>query len=125
MNNDTVLRLPEFSHAVIAGETIYVSGMIGASPGFTEPVAGGVGAETTCAFRNIELILAECGATLADIVRVNVYLTDMQAFAEMNEAYSAVMGSTPPARITVGCNALALGALVELECIAHLDTVPE
>ena len=52
------------------------------------------------------------------MAKVNVYLTDMAAFAAMNEAYLAVFGAAPPARITVGCTALALGALVEMECPA-------
>jgi 2-iminobutanoate/2-iminopropanoate deaminase len=81
-------------------------------------VEGGAGPETTQALRNIEAILADCGCALRDIAKANVYLTDMATFAEMNVAYLKVVGDDPPARITVGCNGLALGAAVEIDCIA-------
>ena len=95
-------RLPAFCHAVIAGDFIYVSGTLGTKPGSRELVEGGTGPQTTQTLRHIERILQECGASLADLVKVNVFLADMQTFAAMNEAYLAVMGDDPPARITVG-----------------------
>jgi 2-iminobutanoate/2-iminopropanoate deaminase len=82
-------------------------------------VEGGTGRETTQTLRNIEVILKSCGASLDDVVKVDVFLKDMGTFAEMNEAYLAVMGSDPPARITVGRAELALGAAVEIDCIAY------
>jgi 2-iminobutanoate/2-iminopropanoate deaminase len=112
-------RLPAFCHAVVAGDTLYVSGMLGAREGELQLVDGGIGPETTQTLRNIERILHACGATFDDVVKVNVYLTDMTNFAEMNEAYIAVVGEDPPARITVGCTALALDAAVEMDCIAY------
>jgi 2-iminobutanoate/2-iminopropanoate deaminase len=84
-----------------------------------ELAEGGIGPETTQALRNIEIILKACGATLADVVKVSVFLADMGTFSAMNEAYLAVMGSDPPARITVGRAALALGAAVEIDAIAY------
>lgn len=121
VNVDTVARLPAFCHAVIAGQQVYVSGMLGSKPGQLELVEGGVAAQTAQAIRNIEEILAACGAGLRDVVKVNVYLTDMSEFPAMNEAYLAAVGDDPPARITVGCSALALGAAVEMDCIAVLS----
>lgn len=112
-------RLPAFCHAVIAGDFIYVSGTLGTIPGTRDLAAGGTGPQTTQTLRNIELILQECGASLADVVKVNVFLADMQTFAEMNEAYLAIMSDDPPARITVGRAELALGAAVELDAIAY------
>lgn len=112
-------RLPSFSHAVIAGETIYVSGTLGTSADSLGLVEGGAGPQTTQALRNIEHILQTCGAALDDLVKVNVYLADIATFSEMNEAYIAVMGDNPPARITVGGNDLALGAAVEIDAIAY------
>jgi 2-iminobutanoate/2-iminopropanoate deaminase len=120
VNVDGIVRLPAFCHATIADRHVYVSGMLGAAPGSMDIVDGGVTAETTQALRNIEQILAACGVGMQDVVKVNVFLTDMAQFARMNEAYTAVFGDNPPARITVGCNALALGALVEMDCIAVL-----
>jgi 2-iminobutanoate/2-iminopropanoate deaminase len=120
VNAPGVARLPAFSHATIAGSTVYVAGTLGTESGELRLVAGGTGPETTQALRNIEAILAACGCGLRDVAKVNVYLTDMSTFAEMNAAYIAVFGDEPPARITVGCAALALGAGVEIDCVAVL-----
>jgi 2-iminobutanoate/2-iminopropanoate deaminase len=118
-----VARLPAFCHATIAGGLVYVSGTLGAKAGLLELVGGGIAAETLQTLRNIEAILAGCGCTLADIVKVNVYLTDMTQFGAMNEAYLSVFGTDPPARITTGCTALALGAGVEMDCVAIVPTL--
>jgi 2-iminobutanoate/2-iminopropanoate deaminase len=120
VNVNGVARLPAFCHAVIAGQQVFVSGMLGAKPGTMELVDGGVAAQTTQAIGNIKEILSACGASLADVVKVNVFLTDMAEFPAMNEAYLAAIGDDPPARITVGCSGLALGAAVEMDCIAVL-----
>ncbi|HEX6289523.1 MAG TPA: RidA family protein [Herpetosiphonaceae bacterium] len=119
INADGLLRLPAFSHAVIAGDFIYVSGTLGTKPGARDLVEGGTSPQTTQTLRNIETILRSCDASLDDVVKVNVFLADMTTFGEMNEAYIAVMGAEPPARITVGRAALALGAAVEIDCIAY------
>ena len=115
-------RLPAFCHAVIAGDFIHVSGTLGTQPNSMELVAGGAGPETTQALRNIELILAACGAGLADLVKVNLFLADMANYAAMNAAYLAVIGADPPARITVGRAELALGAAVEIDAVAYRPT---
>ena len=119
VNVDGLARLPAFCHAVVAGDFIYVAGTLGVKPNSMDLVEGGTGPETTQTLRNIELILKACGASLDDVVKVDVFLEDMGMFAEMNEAYLAVMGSDPPARITVGRAELALGAGVEIDCIAY------
>jgi 2-iminobutanoate/2-iminopropanoate deaminase len=120
VNVEGVPRLPAFSHAVQVDEQIYVAGTLGTDAGMNL-VDGGVGAETLQALAYIKRILEECGASLDDVVKVNVYLTDMDKFGEMNEAYVSVFGDDPPARITVGCSALALGAGVEIDCVAVLS----
>lgn len=119
VNVDGLARLPAFCHAVVAGDFIYVSGTLGMKPNSMDLVEGGTGRETTQTLRNIEVILKDCGASLDDVVKVDVFLEDMGMFSEMNEAYLAVMGSDPPARITVGRAELALGAAVEIDCIAY------
>lgn len=116
-------KLPAFCHATIAGDFIYVAGTLGTLPDSMELVAGGTGAQTEQTLRNIERILAACGATLADLVKVNVYLADMATFAEMNAAYLKVIGSDVPARITVGRAELALGAAVEIDAVAYRPRV--
>ena len=116
---DGLAKLPAFCHAVVAEGVIYVSGTLGTKPNSLELVEGGTGPQTTQTLRNIEKILAACGATFKDVVKMNVFLTDMSTFAEMNQAYMEVMGTNPPARITVGSAELALGAAVEIDCIAY------
>jgi 2-iminobutanoate/2-iminopropanoate deaminase len=118
VNVPGLVRLPAFCHATVVDGQVFVAGMLGAAPDTDELVEGGVGPQTEQTLRNIETVLAGCGCSLADIAKVNVYLTDMTRFDEMNRAYVAVMGDDPPARITVGCTGLALGALVEMDCIA-------
>lgn len=119
INVEELLRLPAFCHATIAGDFIYVSGTLGTEPGGRDLVAGGTGPQTTQTLRNIGIILQACGASWADVVKVNVFLADMVTFGEMNEAYLAVLGADPPARITVGHADLALGAAVEIDCVAY------
>jgi len=84
-------------------------------------VDGGVAVETTVALQHVERILAACDASLADIVKVTVYLTDMADWDEMNRAYVAVFGASTPARIAVGCAELIFGASVEFDCVAWVD----
>ena len=119
VNVESLGKLPAFSHAVVAGDFVYVSGTLGTRAGSFELVDGGTGAQTTQTLRNIEKILEESGASLADLVKVNVYLADMSTFREMNDAYVAVLGDDPPARITVGGGEFALGAAVEIDCVAY------
>jgi 2-iminobutanoate/2-iminopropanoate deaminase len=120
INVPGVARLPAFCHATVAGQQIFVSGMLGSVPGRLELTEGGTAPQTVQALRNIEQVLQACGSRLSQVAKVNVYLTDMATFAEMNDAYLSVFGDGPPARITVGCTALALGAAVEMDCIAFL-----
>lgn len=119
INVDGLAKLPTFSHATVAGDTIYVSGSLGTLPDSMELAPGGVGPQTTQTLRNIEKILDGCDATFADVAKVNVYLTNMGSFQVMNEAYLEFFGGSPPARITVGVAELAMGAAVEIDCIAH------
>ena len=118
VNVDALGRLPAFSHATVVGDLVFVSGTLGTAPGSLQLVEGGVGAQTTQTLRNIESILAGAGSALDHVAKCNVYLADMATFAEMNAAYVAVFGDAPPTRTTVSSPALALGAGVEIECIA-------
>ena len=118
VNVPGLARLPAFSHATVVGDQVFVAGMLGALPGSHQLAPGGIGPQTEQTLRNIETVLAACGCSFADVAKVNVYLTDMTLFDDMNRAYVAVLGDDPPARITVGCTGLALGALVEMDCVA-------
>ena len=116
---DGLARLPSFSHATIVGDTIYVSGTLGTVPDTMELVPGGTGPQTSQTMENIRTILEACDATMDDIAKVNVYLADISTFTEMNEAYLGFFDKAPPARITVGGVDLALGAAIEIDCIAE------
>jgi 2-iminobutanoate/2-iminopropanoate deaminase len=108
-----------FSSVVRAGDTLHVSGHLGRQPGTTTIIEGGAGPETTQTMANIETSLALAGADLSDLVSCTVFLTDMDDYPAMNEAYAAALGGHQPARVTAGINALALGARVEIACIAY------
>ena len=115
-----VPEFPMFAHAAVAGDYVYLSGLIGLD-GTT--LVDGVGAQTTQALANAQRVLAACHASLADVVKVTVFLTDMSAWQEMNDAYLSVIGPHTPARTSLGCTGLALGALVEIECVAYRPSV--
>lgn len=107
-----------FSSAVIVGDTIYLSGEIGRAPGSTTLVEGGVGPETRQIFENYKATLKRVGADLSDIVKCTVFLDDMSKFSEMNAVYSEYFPKEKPARSTFGVDGLALGAALEIECLA-------
>jgi 2-iminobutanoate/2-iminopropanoate deaminase len=111
-----------FCHATVCGDAVHVSGTLGTLPGTRQLTPGGVEAQTVQALENIDVILGACGCGLADVAKFNVFLTDMSRVEEMNRGYLRVLGGDPPARITVGCSALALGATVEIDCIAYKPT---
>src|ERR1700761_3250038 len=109
VNVEGVPRLPAFSHAVQVDDHVYVAGTLGTDIDLNL-VDDGAHGQTLQALAYIKRILEECGASLDDVVKVNAYMTDMSQFEEMNDAYVSVFGDKPPARITVGVSALALGA---------------
>ena len=107
-----------FSSAVVVGDVIYLSGEIGRAPGSTTLVEGGVAAETRQIFENYKATLERVGAGLEDIVKCTVFLDDMTKFAEMNAVYVEFFPGEKPARSTFGVDGLALGAALEIECLA-------
>src|SRR5436305_1797993 len=84
---DGLGRLPQFSHASLTDDLIFVAGTLGSGEGLAL-VDGGIGPETEQTLRNIERILAAAGATWDDVLKVSVYLADMDEFGEMNRAYA-------------------------------------
>lgn len=120
VNVEEIGRLPQFSHASIVDRQVFVAGVIGIAPGESDPVPGGIGPETRQVLLNMQQVLNACGCTFADVAMVHVYLTDMDDFPTMNDVYAEFIGNEPPGRITVGCSALALGAVVEMDCVAFV-----
>ena len=109
-----------YSHAVRSQGHLFCSGQTPLDPGSGELVAGGIGAQTRQCFANLFAVLAATGLGPADVVKCNVYLTDMDDFTEMNAAYEAHFVAPYPARTTVAVAGLPLGASVEIELVAML-----
>lgn len=112
-----VAGLP-FSPAVRVGDVIYLSGQIGNRIGTRELVAGGVAAETRQALENIRTVLEAGGSSLDRVFKCTVFLADIGDYAAMNEVYAGFFPKDPPVRSTVAGSGLALGARVEIECMA-------
>lgn len=106
-----------FAEAVRAGETLYLSGNVGADDE-GKLVAGGIGPETRRTMENVKATLARFGLTYGDVVKCTVFLADIANWQAFNEIYAGYFGDHFPARSALGANGLALGAQVELECIA-------
>lgn len=118
IDNPALEALP-FSLAVHAGKMLFLSGQVGADPQSGAVVRGGVGAEVDQIFKNISAVLAAAGKDLGDIVKANVYLSHMDDYAAMNEAYARAFDAPYPARTCIGVAALPLNARVEIEAIVR------
>jgi reactive intermediate/imine deaminase len=122
LNSGKVLptNLP-FSEAVRVGNTLYLSGQLGIVPGTLDLVAGGLPAESRQTMENIQRTLEAHGCSMDDIVKCTVMLADITEWASFNEIYKTFFADHYPARSAFGVDGLALGARVEVECIAVLD----
>jgi reactive intermediate/imine deaminase len=113
------LGLP-FSEAVRDGDLLFVSGQIGNVPGKLELASGGVRAEAAQALENVRAIVERYGSSMSQVVKCTVFLADMKEWGDFNEVYRKAFPDRLPARSALGANGLALGARVEVECIAHV-----
>lgn len=107
-----------FSEAVRVGNTYYLSGQVGIVPGSMTLVQGGMAAEARQTMDNIRTSLEAHGLTMANVVKCTVMLADMSEWGAFNEIYKTYFTPPYPARSALGANGLALGARVEVECIA-------
>lgn len=110
-----------YSHAVDAGELIFISGQTAMNADPTPTFKGNIAEQTKECFSNLFSILDAANLTEANIVKVNVYLTDMKNFSEMNEVYKTYFSEPYPARTCIAVQGLPLGADVEIEMIAKKD----
>jgi 2-iminobutanoate/2-iminopropanoate deaminase len=106
-----------YSQAVRHGALLYCSGQIPLDPGSGEPVGGSVAEETRQCLRNLAAVCEAAGTDLSRALRLTVYTTDLDRFAEINEAYAEFFGTAPPARAAVGVVALPRGVRVEIDAI--------
>ena len=113
----TEMARQPFSEAVRVGHLLVLSGQVGRDRS-GHLVPGGIAAETQQTMENIKAVLARQGSSLARVVKTTVFLADMDEWAEMNRVYITYFPDHLPARSTLGASGLALGARVEIECIA-------
>ena len=123
--NKQVINRPDarpggvLSPAVRIGDLIFLSGVMGTKPGGGGLADGGIDAQTRQALENVKSTLALAGATMADVAKCTVFLTDAANFAAMNKVYHEFFPTDPPARSTVAVAALVMpNALIEIECTA-------
>ena len=109
-----------YTHAVRSNGLLFCSGQVPLDPTTGRLVEGSLADQARRCLDNLAVVAAAGGAQLADAVRVTVYLTDMSAFKEVNEAYAAYFEADPPARVAIGVAALPLGAAVEVDAVIAL-----
>ena len=107
-----------FSPAIRTGNLVFLSGQLGLKPGTRELVPGGIAAETEQTLEGIRSLLNDIGLDMEDVVKCTVFLADINDYPKMNEVYLRYFPKDPPARSALAASGLALGALVEIECIA-------
>ena len=117
---DAPAAIGPYSQAVRVGNTIWVSGQIPLDPRTKELVDGDIAVQTRQVFENLKAIVTAAGATFDDVVKANVYLTDLGQFALVNKIMAEYFREPYPARAAVGVAALPRGAQVEVECIVAL-----
>ena len=109
-----------YSQAVRVGDTIYLSGQIGLDPSSMQ-LADGITAQIVRVFENLEAVAEAAGGSLADVVKLNVYLTDLTHFKTVNEVMGRYFSPPFPARAAVGVAALPREALVEADAVMVID----
>jgi reactive intermediate/imine deaminase len=109
-----------YSQAVRVGNTIWVSGQIPLDPETKELVAGDISAQARRVFQNLRAIVLASNASLDDVVKVTVFLTDLGHFATINTIMAEYFREPYPARAAVGVASLPRGAAIEVECIVAL-----
>lgn len=110
-----------YSQAASHGGTVYLSGQIPLSPETGEMVAGDIAVQITQVFRNLAAVAEAAGGSLADVVKLNVYLTDLGSFPVVSEVMPEFFTEPYPARAVIGVAALPKGASVEIDAVLELS----
>jgi reactive intermediate/imine deaminase len=117
---DAPKAIGPYSQAVRAGDTVYVSGQIPLDPASGQLVSGDIELEIRRVFDNLTAIAQAAGGSLANVVKLNVFLTDLTHFPKVNEIMARYFSEPYPARAAIGVAALPRGARVEMECVLSL-----
>ncbi len=110
-----------YSQAIKNGGILYCSGQIPLKPGASSLEGGSLGEQTTQCLENLTALCRSAGTELGRAVRMTIYTTKLEGFAEINEAYGTFFGEAPPARVTIGVAALPMGAEVEIDAVVAAD----
>jgi 2-iminobutanoate/2-iminopropanoate deaminase len=110
-----------YSHGVCSADLLFCSGQIPLDPETEQLVEGSIGAETERCLKNLAAICEAAGTTLDNTVKATIFTTELERFAEINEAYGAFFEGSPPARAAVGVAALPKGAKVEVEAVVAVS----
>jgi 2-iminobutanoate/2-iminopropanoate deaminase len=108
-----------YSQGIVHGDLVFVAGQVGLDPETNQVVGGGIEAQTEQVMKNISAVLEEAGSSLSNVLKTSIFLVDFGDFPAMNEVYARFVGPDFPARATVQIAGLPMGALVEIEVIAH------
>ena len=109
-----------YAQAIRAGGLLFCSGQIPLDPESGDLVSGGPADQARRCLENLSAVCAAAGTALSEAVRVTVYMTDLDAFADVNEVYGTFFEGDPPARVTVGVAALPRDADVEIDAVVAL-----
>ena len=121
ISDDASMADLPFSQAVRVDNMLYLSGMLGTIPGSLELASGGIEGQTRQTMDNISVLLQEHGSSMDKIVKCLVMIDDMQEWPRMNAVYVTYFDGHKPARSAFGADGLALGAKLEIECMATID----
>ncbi len=119
-SNEAPNAIGPYSQAVRVGDTVYLSGQIPLDPQTMELVEGDIGARARRVFDNLTAVMQEAGGSLSDIVKLTIYLVDLEQFGQVNEVMAEYFDAPFPSRATVAVAALPKGAPIEVEAVAHL-----
>jgi len=119
--DDAPQAIGTYSQAVKVDNTVYISGQIPLDPATMEVVEGGIEAEITRVFDNLKAVAAASGGSLADVVKLNIFLTDMSNFPLVNEAMARYFQQPYPARAAIGVAALPKGVDVEMDAVLVIE----
>jgi len=109
-----------YSQAILCQGMLYTSGQIGLNPATSEMIADDVGSQAKQVVKNLTAVIDQAGGQLNQIVKVTIFLEDINDFAVVNQIYAEWLGEHKPARSTVAVAALPLAAKVEMDCVVNI-----
>lgn len=117
--SDAPKPIAPYSQAVMAGDTLYISGQIAIDPYTSKLVEGGIAEQTKRVMENIRAILKEEKMDFGNVVKCSIFMSSMDIYKEVNEVYGSYFKVDPPAREAIAAKGLPMNVDVEVSCIAH------